>query len=202
MVQLQDVHVANGGGPIKGVTGAPVKQMRLRASGGEPLGERHRIGVSEFEHGADIFFAGPIKDRGRKRDTGCQILGHADHLVVAQVFERLAVTALVVERLHELAQLRGLALGLEHVANALSNAFGRPPQMHFKHLTHVHARGDSQGVQDDVTRCAVGHVRHVFDGDDLGDHPFVAVTARHFVARLQASLDGQVDLDHFEHTGL
>ena len=73
--------------------------------------------------------------------------------------------------------------------------------MNFEHLTDVHARWHAQRVQHDVARCAVSHVRHVFDGHDLGDHALVAVTAGHLVARLQAALDGQVDLDHLQHAG-
>ena len=199
MVQLQDVHVANGGGPIKRVPGAPVIQMRLRPGRGQALGQRHGVGVSELEHGADVFLARPIEHGGCKRNAGGQILGHPDHLVVAQIFERLAVPTLVVECFHELTQLCRLAFGLEHVAQALSNAFGRPAQVHFQHLTHVHAGRHAQGVQHDVARRAVGHVRHVFHRDDLGDHPFVAVATGHLVTGLQAALDGQVDLDHFEH---
>jgi hypothetical protein len=51
------------------------------------------------------------------------------------------------------------------------------------------------------TGRAVGHVGHVFDRRDLGDHALVAVAAGHLVARLQAALDGQVDLDHLQHAG-
>jgi hypothetical protein len=46
---------------------------------------------------------------------------------------------------------------------------------------------------------AVGHVGHVLDRNDLGHHTLVAVAAGHLVARLQAALDGQVDLDHLQH---
>jgi hypothetical protein len=66
----------------------------------------------------------------------------------------------------------------------------------FEHLTDVHPRRHAQRVQHDVHRRAVFHVGHVLDRDDLGDHTLVTVTAGHLVAGLQATLDGQVDLDH------
>jgi hypothetical protein len=73
--------------------------------------------------------------------------------------------------------------------------------VHFQHLADVHARRHAQRVEHDVARRAVGHVGHVFDRNDLGHHALVAVAAGHLVARLQAALDGQVDLDHLEHAG-
>src|SRR6218665_1649885 len=48
----------------------------------------------------------------------------------------------------------------------------------------------AQRVEHDVGRRAVGHVRHVFDRNDLRDHPLVAMAPGHLVARLQAALDG------------
>ena len=71
--------------------------------------------------------------------------------------------------------------------------------MHFQHLTNVHTRRNAQGVQHDVHGSAVGHVRHVFHRGDLGDHTLVTVAAGHLVTGLQAALDRDVDLDHFEH---
>ena len=81
----------------------------------------------------------------------------------------------------------------------LAEALGGPAQVHFEHLADVHPRRHAQRVQHDVDRRAVGHVRHVLDRHDLRHHALVAVTAGHLVARLQAALDGQVDLDHLQH---
>jgi hypothetical protein len=61
--------------------------------------------------------------------------------------------------------------------------------------------GTPSGLSTMSHRRAVGHVGHVLDRDDLGHHALVAVAAGHLVARLQAALDGQVDLDHLQHAG-
>jgi hypothetical protein len=66
-------------------------------------------------------------------------------------------------------------------------------------LADVHARGHAQRVEHDVDRGAVGHVRHVLDRRDLGDHALVAVAAGHLVARLQAALHRDVHLHHLQH---
>ena len=71
--------------------------------------------------------------------------------------------------------------------------------MHFQHLADVHPRRNAQRVEHDVDRLAVRHVRHVFDRNDARDDALVPVAARHLVARLQAALDGDIDLDHLLH---
>jgi hypothetical protein len=131
-----------------------------------------------------------------------QVAGHLEHLVVAQRVDLLGLAArLVVQLVEELAQFGHAGLLLQHVADALADALAGPAQVHFQHLAHVHPRGHAQRVEHDVAGRAVGHVGHVLDGDDLGHHALVAVAAGHLVARLQAALDGQVDLDHLQHAG-
>jgi hypothetical protein len=49
------------------------------------------------------------------------------------------------------------------------------------------------------TGRAIFHVRHVFDRHDARTHTLVTVTTGHLVARLQATLDGHIDLDHLLH---
>ena len=61
--------------------------------------------------------------------------------------------------------------------------------------------GTPSGLSTMSHRRAVGHVGHVLDRHDLRHHALVAVAAGHLVARLQAALDGQVDLDHLQHAG-
>ena len=50
-----------------------------------------------------------------------------------------------------------------------------------EHLSQVHARRDAERVQDDVHRRAVFEERHVFLGQDRGDHALVAVPAGELV---------------------
>ena len=95
-----------------------------------------------------------------------------------------------------------MRLGLDHFADAQAQALRRPTEVGFEDLTDVHTRRHAQRVQHDVGRRTVGHERHVFDRDDTRDHTLVTVAARHLVARLQAALDGQVDLDHLLHARL
>ena len=110
-------------------------------------------------------------------------------------------TRFVVQLVEELAQLGHLGLLLQHVADPLTDALAGPAEVNLEDLADVHSRRHAERIQHDVARRAVGHVRHVFDRHDLGDDALVAVTAGHLVARLQAALDGQVDLDHLQHAG-
>ena len=45
----------------------------------------------------------------------------------------------VVQSLEEAFDFCRLGFFLQHVSELLANAFGSPAQMHFEHLTHVHA---------------------------------------------------------------
>src|SRR5688500_3114605 len=57
-----------------------------------------------------------------------------------------------------------------------------PPKVRLQHLADVHAARHAERVEHDVDRSAVGHERHVLDGQDLGDHALVAVASGHLVA--------------------
>jgi hypothetical protein len=163
-----------------------------------PLALAMSSGYASLQHRADFFFGSTVEHRRRERHAVAQVGRHLEDLGVAQVVESLGLAArLVVQLVEELAQLGHLGLLLQHVTDALANALACPAQVHFQHLTHVHPRGHAQRVQHDVARGAVGHVGHVFDRVDLGDHTLVAVTAGHLVAWLQAALDGQYTLTIF-----
>src|SRR5690606_26683063 len=73
-------------------------------------------------------------------------------------------------------------------------------QVSLENLTDVHARGYAERVQHDVYRVAGFVVGHVFLGHYDGDNTLVTVTTGHLVTRLDATLDGQVDLDDLEYT--
>jgi hypothetical protein len=158
--------------------------------------------IGELQHRPDLLFGGAVEDRGRERHAGREVGRHLADLVVAQVVEALGLAAaLVVELVEEPAQLGHLGLLLQHVADALADALAGPAEVNLEHLADVHPRRHAERIQHDVARRSVGHVRHVFDRDDLRDDALVAVPAGHLVARLQAALDGQVDLDHLQHAG-
>ena len=71
--------------------------------------------------------------------------------------------------------------------------------MHFEDLTDVHTGRYAQRVQNDVDRTAVLVMGHILDRTDLGDNTLVTVTTRHLVTRLDATLDGQIDLDDLQY---
>ncbi len=74
--------------------------------------------------------------------------------------------------------------------------------MGLEHLADVHARRHAQRVEHDFHRRSIGQERHVFLGHDLGDHTFVAVTARHLVTDRELALRGDEDLDLLDDAGI
>ena len=68
--------------------------------------------------------------------------------------------------------------------------------MGFEDLSDIHPRRHAERVQNDIHRRSVLKERHVFHGRNFGNHTLVAVTASHFVARLQLSLHRDEDFDH------
>src|SRR5690606_24863667 len=190
VVQLEHVHVANGGRTLELVAGTTVEQAHLAAF--------RQIG--QLQHGLDLAFLGTVEHGGGHRHTAFQVLRQLEDLGVGELVEVfLTATDLVVDLVEELAQLGDLALLFEHAVDLLAQALGRQAQVGFEDLPDVHTRRYAQRVQHDVDRSTVGVVRHVFDRHDHRDHTLVTVTAGHLVARLDAALDGQVDLDDLQH---
>src|SRR6266545_6624988 len=77
----------------------------------------------------------------------------------------------------------------------------RPTEVGLQDLSHVHARGDAERVQDDLHRAPVREVGHVLVGQDAGDHALVAVAPRHLVAHGELALHGHEDLDQLDDPG-
>ena len=71
--------------------------------------------------------------------------------------------------------------------------------MGFQHLAQVHPGGNTDGVQYDVHRRAVGHVGHVFFRQDPGYHALVAVAAGHLVPDGDLPRLGDPDPDGLVH---
>src|SRR5581483_6659966 len=109
------------------------------------------------------------------------------------------VLVVVVDLVEELAHFDDLLVRLEHAPDLLAESLRGPTQVGFEDLADVHTRGHAERVQHDVHGTAVRHERHVLDGTDHRHHALVAVPAGHLVARLDAALDGEVDLYHFQH---
>ena len=72
--------------------------------------------------------------------------------------------------------------------------------MRLEHLADVHAARHTERVEHDVDRRPVGEVRHVLDGQDLGDHALVAVAAGELVALADLALLADVDPHELVHT--
>src|SRR5207342_2816871 len=123
--------------------------------------------------------------------------------VVAELLEVDALllrgAVMVVDLVEELAQVRDRGLRLQHAVDLLPESLRRPTQVRLEDLPDVHSARHAQRIQHDVDGLAVGHVRHVLDRDDHRDDALVAVATGHLVARLDATLHGQVDLDHLQH---
>src|SRR5918994_2826573 len=58
---------------------------------------------------------------------------------------------------------------------------GDPTEVRLEDLAQVHPGGNTQRIEDDVDRRAVGEERHVLLRKDLGDHSLVPVTAGELV---------------------
>ena len=71
--------------------------------------------------------------------------------------------------------------------------------MGLQDLPHIHTGRDTQRIEDDVYRGAVGKIRHIFFRHDSGNNALIAVTAGHFIAYGQLSFHGNEDFDHFNN---
>ena len=178
-------------GAVESVAGATVVQVDL------PRARQAR----ELEHGLDLVLGRAVEHRCRERDTLLEMLAQVDHLRVAQRVDVLGLPARVVDQRERLAQIGDPRLRLQHLADLLAETLRRPAEVGFEDLSDVHPRRHAERVQHHVHRHAVRRVRHVLDRNDLGDDALVAVAACHLVARLQAPLHRQVDLDHLLHAG-
>ena len=90
-----------------------------------------------------------------------------------------------------------LRVGLRHLRGPAVTR--RVAEVRFEHLADVHAARDTERVEHDVDRRAVGEVRHVLDGQDLGDHTLVAVAAGELVALADLALLADVDAHELVH---
>ena len=199
VVQLQHVHVvADRHRALELVAGAAVAQqawvrvavrpLRLATSSGKATFSMPRISSSEAPSNTGVAKGTPLASWPAISNTSW-----SDRSFSASCLPD------VVQLVQEGPHFAGRGFLLQQVADALADALAGPAQVHFQHLAHVHARRHAQRVQHGVARRAVGHVGHVLDRTILDTTRTDAVAAGHLVARLQAALDGQVDLDHLQH---
>ena len=192
VVQLQHVHVAYGYRTVELVTSTAIPQLHLARG----------IQTGQFQQVLDLVFLGAVEYRSCHRHAATQVASQLEDFSVAealQVFLAQTDASAVVDLVEELANLGDLALLLQHLVDTLAQTFGCQAQMHFENLTDVHPRRYAERVQDDIDRNTVLVIGHVFLRHDHRDNTLVTVTASHLVARLHATLDGKIDLDHFQH---
>jgi hypothetical protein len=95
-----------------------------------------------------------------------------------------------------------LARPVEHRRDRLeAEDLAGPAEVRLENLPDVHAARHAQRIEQDLHGRAVGQERHVFLGQDLGDHTLVAVPTGHLVADGDHPLGGDVDLHHLQHAG-
>ena len=92
-------------------------------------------------------------------------------------------------------------IGLGHLLQLFPKSFGGKAQMTLQYLTHVHTRRNTQGIEHQINRAAVGKKGHILFGQKPGHHALVAMTSCHFVTNREFPLGGNVNLDHFDHAG-
>ena len=71
--------------------------------------------------------------------------------------------------------------------------------MGFKNLTNIHSFWYAQRVKYDIDGLAIFVIGHVFHGFDHRDHTLVSVPPGHFVARLNAAFDGEINLNNLQN---
>src|SRR5690606_20487413 len=203
VMQLEVMHVTDSDRTFELVAGAAVVQPGLSAIGCELELLGFFVGVGQLENLADLLFGCTVKHWGSNRHAVLQIASHFNQLVIGQVFEVSGSAAGVVYLLQVFAQLLDLyaTFILKHFGNTMTKTLGCPAQVNFEYLSDVHPRRNAQRVKNNVDRGTVGHVRHVLDRGNTRNNTLVTVTTGHFVTWLQATLDGQIDLDHLEHAG-
>ena len=190
VVELEHVHVADGHRPVKGLPGAAVVQDGLAAFGqpGEP------------QHLLDFRFRRAVEHRRGDGQTVAQVAGQLQYFGIRKPGEvDLALTDGVVHLIEVGANLPDLALLVKQGIDLIADALGSPAEVGLEHLADVHAGRHAQWIEDDVHRLAVVIKGHVLNRHDDRNHALVAVPPGHLVARLNAALDGQVNLDDLEH---
>ena len=184
--QLQDVQVADGDLLVESLAGAAVVQLYAavivrQVFLAHALGFKVVLGELHHLDDAGLFGAGVLLDVGKD--------------VVDGYFAAfLAVGLLPVVPVELIVFGRAVEHGAVHLGVQL---LAGPAEHGLEDLADVHAGGHAQRGQHYVHRGTVGHIRHVFAGQDAGHYALVAVAAGELVAHLQAALKGDVHAHHF-----
>ena len=80
-------------------------------------------------------------------------------------------------------------------------SFGGIAQVDFQHLTDIHTRGNTQGVEHNIQRRTIGQEGHILLGQDPGDNTFVSMASRHLVTNGDFSALGDIASYHHVNAG-
>src|SRR5439155_1201818 len=150
--ELEHVDVADGGGLLEGFSDHAIVELRL-ARAGETSGLQKRL---------DLGLACAVEDRGAEPDAALHAGGDAHGLLVVEV-KKLAESCGTGEaRLEELANLVGLRHGLRGLGDLLAEFVCGPAEVRLEDLSDVHTRRHAERVEDDLDRCCLGKVPHIF----------------------------------------
>ncbi len=72
--------------------------------------------------------------------------------------------------------------------------------MGLKYLPNIHTGRYTKGIENNLNGCAVFHVRHILFRQNAGQNTLVTVSTSHLIADRQLALDGDINLDHLDHT--
>ena len=135
--------------------------------------------------------------------TFTQVGSQFQNFTIAEFFKVSTVNrvAHIIDFLQELANLGGFGLRFDHGVNFHAQTFSGHTHMSFKYLSHVHSRGNTQRVENDIYSVAILVVRHVFDRFDNRDDTFVTMTTSHLVTRLNTTLNREINLNSLQYTG-
>ncbi len=191
VVQLENVHIANSHRTIKRIAGTAVIELGL--TGG--------IQASQLKHSLHLSFLGTIEDRCCHGNATTQVVAQLENLFISQTVKVNLehFVRVIVDLVQQLAKLSHLTLLIQHAADPLTQTFRRSTKMSFKDLTNVHPRRYTERVQNDIDGIAKLVVGHVFNRHNRRDNTLVTVTASHLVARLNTTLDCQVNLNNLEY---
>ena len=140
-------------------------------------------------------------------------VGQFEHIDVTdrhRIVKRLAVDPVIERYLPVLRQLSRFEFffDVSHLGalkdrrgDVLTKLLGGPPEMRLQNLPDIHTRGYPERIENDVHRCAVGQVRHIFYRHNLGDHPLITVPTGHLIADGDFPADGNCYLNQLLDTG-
>ena len=172
MMQLQNVHVADGNWLREWFTSAAVEQrcLTIRAN--------QLVAVAVCESGGkqalQSFWANAVEYWGCNRSARIAMLSTLRHVLLPSCFQIWIQV---------------------NIPASVSN----PTQVKLEHLAQVHSRRHTQRVEHDVNWSTVSQERHIFFWKNAGNNTLVAVAAGKLIALRNLTVLSDVDANHLVH---